>query len=112
MAIRKDPIYEIDPYPDHLYYDLNVVNLCNNSIRDNMHLSFRETRQIPIIHNVEKYYMSVVRFFVSSYTLPVLFFLIEPNQANINKDAYTVILELQLGGGATYSKIVNVMYIP
>ena len=110
MSYRKDSIYEVDPYPDNVYYDLTIQNLRNNNIKDNLHLQFNETRQSPILHNSEEYYLSVIRFFVSSYSLPVLFFAIEPNQADINKGAYTVTLEYVYN--TIDAEMVHVDYVP
>lgn len=112
MAYRKDPIFQIDPASDFIYYDMNVLNLRNNNTKDNLHLQFRETRSVPILHNAEEYTLSVIRFFVSTYHLPVLFFPIEPNQADINKGVYTVTLEYRTVGSLVESKMVNVIYVP
>ena len=69
--------------PDHIYYDLVITNYYSN--QDALQqIEFNETRNSNIVPRADEYYLSIVRFQVDSYSLPVFFADIEPNQSNIN----------------------------
>lgn len=108
---RKDFITETDPHPNHVYYDLNCENLRNTNTKDSMHLKFQETRYSNIVHNCEEYEMSIVKFFVSTYSLPVHFFNIVPNQSNRNLGIYTITLVYEFKGDVD-TEMQSVLWSP
>lgn len=75
---RKRLLEEISD-PIHEYFDINVVH--QNSDNTPVQLKFNETRNAPYIMSPEKYFMSIVRFNVSTQ-LPVFIPKIKLNQPN------------------------------
>jgi hypothetical protein len=63
--------------PDFVYFDLQTTNTYNNEIGKAPQLQFLESRDSPIVANSGDYYMSVTRFSVDTYNLPVL--VVEPD---------------------------------
>jgi hypothetical protein len=77
--------------PDKLYFDIQIENL-NNIDQVPTFLSFIETRNTPLLHTPEEYYMSVVRFTIDTPTLPVFTPSIQYNSTNRNLTIYSVTL--------------------
>lgn len=63
--------------PDFVYFDLQTTNTYNNETGKAPQLQFLESRDSPIVANSGDYYMSVTRFSVDTYNLPVL--VVEPD---------------------------------
>ena len=57
--------------PDHIYYDLSVINNQYSTATPPPNLSFTDTRVSPILKNPSEYYCSVVRFSVDTPSLPI-----------------------------------------
>ncbi len=83
----------MDPYKhsssssaDIVYYDLTIANLKSEKLDDNSQfLRFTETRQTPIVEHADQYYMSIIRFSLDTFHLPVHYAEIIPNQNDPNK---------------------------
>lgn len=58
--------------PDYIYFDLQTSNIYNTTDQEQQPLKFLETRETPVIANTGDYYMSVARFQLDTYNLPVL----------------------------------------
>jgi len=58
--------------PDYVYFDLQQTNIYNTTIEEQQPLKFSETRETPVIKNTGDYYMSVARFQLDTYNLPVI----------------------------------------
>jgi hypothetical protein len=58
--------------PNYIYFDLQQTNAYNNTAKEQNQLRFLETRDSPIVQNSGDYVMSVSRFQVDTYSLPVL----------------------------------------
>lgn len=58
--------------PDYVYFDLQTSNIYNTTDQEQQSLKFLETRETPVIANTGDYYMSVARFQLDTYNLPVL----------------------------------------
>jgi len=58
--------------PDYVYFDLQQTNIQNSTEQEQQPLKFLETRETPVIANTGDYYMSVARFQLDTYNLPVL----------------------------------------
>ena len=58
--------------PDYVYFDLQQTNIYNTTTQEQQPLKFLETRETPIIKNTGDYYMSVARFQLDTYNLPVI----------------------------------------
>jgi len=63
--------------PDYVYFDLQQSNVYNSTTSEPQPLRFNETRDSPIVPNAGEYYLSVNRFQVDTYNLPVL--VVEPD---------------------------------
>jgi hypothetical protein len=74
--------------PDFVYLDLQQSNVYNNTNGEGVDVAFIETRDSPVIANTGEYHMSVTRFQIDTYNLPVL--VVEPDltqpTATYNKD--------------------------
>jgi hypothetical protein len=99
---------------DHTYYDIVLRNyVSDNRPSDSLQLQFSESRDTPLIPNAKDYFMSIVRFQIDTYDLPVLFFQVENDQADPNLGTYTVTLEYDDGaGGKTTAPFENVIWTP
>ena len=58
--------------PDYVYFDLQQTNIYNTTTQEQQPLKFLETRETPVIKNTGDYYMSVARFQLDTYNLPVI----------------------------------------
>jgi hypothetical protein len=54
-----------------VYFDLQQANIQNSTDQEQQPLKFLETRETPVIANTGDYYMSVARFQLDTYNLPV-----------------------------------------
>ena len=88
--------FKQDQNPDYLYFDLQQTNVQNTTEFIQQPLKFIETRDTPIVANSGEYHLSVTRFQLDTYNLPVL--VVEPdltqleNQFNPNQTIYKVAL--------------------
>lgn len=64
--------FKQDQNPDFLYFDLQQTNIQNTTEFQQQPLKFVETRDTPIVANSGEYHLSVTRFQVDTYNLPVL----------------------------------------
>jgi hypothetical protein len=78
--------------PGLVYYDLNNKNFVNDTQADSQQLVFFEQRSGPIISNCDDFEMSIIRFVVDSWILPVFFCEIQRNQSNVNLSIYSFTL--------------------
>lgn len=82
--------------PDYIYFDLQQTNVQNTTEFIQQPLKFVETRDAPIVANSGEYHLSVTRFQLDTYNLPVL--VVEPdltqptNTYNKNQTIYKVAL--------------------
>jgi hypothetical protein len=74
---------------DHIYYDLQFNNY-QSITEEPSQLTFRETRNSPIINDPSKYNMSIVRFDLDTISLPSYVAAIQPNQSNPNLMIYAI----------------------
>lgn len=79
--------------PTHIYYDLKAVH--QNTDHTQQSLTFKETRTVPYLMTPQQYFLSIVRFNISSQ-LPVFIPRIEtgPAQTDPNKTIYTMYINL------------------
>ncbi len=59
-----------DPAPDHIYYNMILTNNTSDAIP----AKFSQTRTEPILEKADDYYVSVVRFFIPSGSIPIFQF--------------------------------------
>lgn len=93
--------------PMHVYYDLSVYNNNIASVPPTP-LIFEEVRNNPFLKNPENYYMSIVRFQVTtSDTIPVFIPEVQLQQTDVNKLIYSITMKYK-----TYEFQQYVEYIP
>lgn len=95
--------------PDYVYFDLQQTNIQNSTEQEQQPLKFLETRETPVIANTGDYYMSVARFQLDTYNLPV--FVGEPDLSQTgtfdpDKTIYKVAMNIT-NGSFTTTAILN-----
>ena len=90
--------------PDYVYFDLQQTNIQNSTEQEQQPLKFLETRETPVIANTGDYYMSVARFQLDTYNLPV--FVGEPDLTQTgtfdpDKTIYKVAMNITNGSFTT-----------
>ena len=90
--------------PDYVYFDLQQTNIQNSTEQEQQPLKFLETRETPVIANTGDYYMSVARFQLDTYNLPV--FVGEPDISQTgtfdpDKTIYKVAMNITNGSFTT-----------
>ena len=88
----------MDDLPNYVYYDLNLKNY-SSDIDSKIPLRFTEQRQAPIIKDISQYDLSIVRFHLSTNSLPIYIAEIQPgsNQVDPNKMLHTITMEVRRG---------------
>lgn len=88
--------FKQDQNPDYLYFDLQQTNVQNTTEFIQQPLKFIETRDTPIVANSGEYHLSVTRFQLDTYNLPVL--VVEPDltQTDIGFDPKQTIYKVAL----------------
>ena len=76
--------FKQDQNPDFLYFDLQQTNVYNTTENIQQPLKFIETRDNPIVANSGDYHLSVTRFQLDTYNLPVL--VVEPDLIQTGND--------------------------
>jgi len=97
--------------PNHIYFDFNVVNNDTTGTLAPPNLIFTETRNNPIINSAKDYYMTVVRFYVETPTLPSMIPQAQIGQLNPNVLIYNVNLAYSYGG-VLYESQTPLIFIP
>lgn len=100
--------------PEYKYIDLCVRAFQESNTVSRRQLSFSDTRDTPIINDGSMYKLSIVKFQLSTFQIPSLYFQIARNQDNINLGAYTVTLEYDDNFGTPYpnSGATNLLWEP
>lgn len=82
---------------ERLYYDVTVANLDSKDNRRPTRTVFNQTRSTPFISDPSKYYLSILRWTLDSYTLPI--FIPQMSRTagvdghDANETAYTVTMK-------------------
>jgi hypothetical protein len=98
--------------PDYIYFDLQQTNVQNTTEFIQQPLKFIETRDTPIVANSGEYHLSVNRFQLDTYNLPVL--VVEPDltqpDATYNKNQ-TIYKVAMLPVGSTITSQINQLQV-
>ncbi len=86
--------------PEVIYYDLCLRNFQSSVDK---HLRFSETRDSPLVRVANDYLLSVVRFQIDSFSLPVWFCDIQKNQGDVDLTPYSIILQCTDTFGNVYT---------
>ena len=99
--------------PDYVYFDLQQTNIQNSTEQEQQPLKFLETRETPVIANTGDYYMSVARFQLDTYNLPV--FVGEPDLTQTgtfdpDKTIYKVAMNITNGSFTTTANVTSTTF--
>jgi Sputnik minor capsid protein V18/19 len=96
----------------YVYYDLQIKNYQNNTRADNAsQLKFDDQRTTPIIDRCDAYEMSIVRYQVDTYNLPVYFAEIAPNpNPNPDRMIHSVTLQIKTANNTYKSGIITLLW--
>lgn len=97
--------------PDHVYLDMMAYNYENETANREPLLRFNQTRNIPLLRNTNKYKLSVVRFQMDTFNLPVYEAEITPNQSDPDAmiDSVTLVCD---NGTNTYTSQKYLQWVP
>jgi hypothetical protein len=82
---------------EKLYYDITFTNLASDQTISPI-VNFIETRSLPFLYDPEQYYLSIIRFSLSTASLPIIIPVIQPDQPDVNKTIYSVSLSYKVLG--------------
>lgn len=111
MSIQLTSKYAKDQ-PYHQYYDLDCINNATNGTTAPVQLQFNDIRNSPYINCPENYFMSLVRFYVESSSLPVMIPAVELGQSNPNKLVYSVSMRYVGVSNTIYTQQTFLTYVP
>jgi hypothetical protein len=103
--------YDENNNPQHVYYDINIVNQDIYGSYPNPHIKFAEVRNTPYLKNAANYFMSVVRFALETPSLPLFIPIIQTGQSNPNLTAYQFNLTYTYSG-TTYEAPIYLAFAP
>ena len=78
------------PTSDNIYIDIRIPNLTEER---GIPAIYEQTRSIQVLDNPSNYYLSLVRWKVPAFELPLLIFPIQNNQADPNLSQYSITFE-------------------
>lgn len=110
MDFTKSRAVDINPSPEYVYYDATLSNIDSENHEAQTILSFEENRDTPLINDVTQYKMSIVRFELSTWQLPVFYFQAKTNSANPLEGIYSVTLEYDKAGAIVTGAPVRVLF--
>lgn len=70
MSVQRFNKGNADIQPTHIYYDMNLINNDSSFPSIPVKFSYRETRSNYFLLSPQDYYMSIVRFYLQTPTLP------------------------------------------
>lgn len=99
--------------PSTIYYDAIFRNFNSEEFESNIPLRFIESRDAPILNKASDYMLSIVRFKVDTFSLPIFIPDIKRDQADPNLTIYTVTLEYNDGvNPVTITAPFPITYVP
>jgi hypothetical protein len=112
MNFSKSAQWEINPNEQYLYYNMTLSNVDGENVENINQLMFQDRRDQPIINKISDYKMSIVRFELSTWCLPVLYFQTRTGSNDADEGCYSLTLEYQNGGALTTGNPERVFFIP
>ena len=85
-----------------IYYDILATNYTKKT--SNVKLNFQETRTSPFLQKPSDFNLSIVRFSLDTYNLPVFIPIIDYESDNPNKTIYTLSIKYN---GKLYTKNIT-----
>lgn len=93
-----------DELPSHVYYNLTVKNY-SESVDNKQQIRFSESRQSAIIKDCSQYDLSIVRFNLTTASLPVYIAEIKPGQSQTDPNEMLHSITMDIRRGNTGSTI-------
>jgi len=98
--------------PNHIYYDLQIINNDTTGTKAPVKLEFNETRNSPFLSVPSDYYISVIRFNIDTgNSLPVFIPYSKIGQSDVNKLIYTVTMTYKVGANVVQYQ-QNLNFVP
>ena len=85
--------------PDYIYYDACMRNVQQTNTDYAPQLTFSESRVVPLLPCCNDYKMSIVRFELDTYSLPLFIPQIQLNQNDPNLMVQSITVEYDDGNG-------------
>lgn len=104
----------IEQNDEYIYYNINIANTINpipGSNNPSIPINFTETRTIPILDKPDDYLMSVIRFSLPGFNIPLFLFPVIPNPddpLDINFSSLIVVMSYN----GIDSDPINLRYVP
>ena len=92
-----------EAYPEYIYYDVCTRNMQQSNSDFSPQLAFSESRVIPLLNCCNDYKMSIIRFELDTFSLPVFIPQIQLNQSDPNLMIQSLTLVYDNGSGTTYT---------
>ena len=84
------------PLPSHVYYDVIISNLSTKDDKPTQ-ASFNQARSTPYLQDPSQYYLSIIRWSLDTYSLPIFVPTMAPNAGidghDANETIYTITLQ-------------------
>lgn len=101
-----------DSNPEKIYYDIQISNVTNSNTEPPI-LYFNESRNTPFINVPQEYYLSIIRFTLDTYTLPIFIPIVQTNlYSNPTQDPNLTIYSFQFSYNNVYSDQIYIKWIP
>jgi hypothetical protein len=90
---------------DHIYYDV-IINHDSSRGNSPSRATFEETRTQSIIDNPNDFWLTIIRFTVPGYEIPIMIFPIASGQLQSNPDLSNLTVTLQYGSTSNTTALI------
>ena len=94
-----------------IYYDITLSNVDSANSDNTNQLIFKDRRDTPIINSIKDYRMSILRFELSTWSLPVFYFQPKTNSNDPLEGIYSVTLCWRTPGSTISTDPVNLIFV-
>lgn len=109
-SYNKSKQVDINTSERLIYYDLTMSNV-DSANSDNVNqLVFKDRRDTPILNSIKDYRMSIIRFELSTWQLPVFYFQPKTNSNDASDGIYSCSLAWRTPGSTTYGDQEQVLF--
>ncbi len=111
-SYNKSKQSEITTSERLIYYDLTLSNV-DSANSDNINqIIYTDKRDTPILTSIKNYRMSIIRFELSTWQLPVFYFQPKTFSNDPLEGIYSVSLAWRTPGSTTYGDQTNLLFTP
>lgn len=109
-SYNKSKQVDINTSERLIYYDLTMSNV-DSANSDNVNqLVFKDRRDTPILNSIKDYRMSIIRFELSTWQLPVFYFQPKTNSNDALEGIYSCSLAWRTPGSTIYGDQEQVLF--